>query len=268
MSQHRTAPPLTICVLAYGDHFDLAQRCIESIRARTPRALYRLVVGANAVGERTETYLQRLRRSGHIDRFHGSHVNLNKCPMMRRMFRGASTPYLCWFDDDSYVTEAGALERQLRIARRSPVKTVMWGLQAGSDHSKFIDLADVRHFVRTAPWYRGLSPPDWRPGGKGEFNYEGRGRGNPWWQFITGGFWLIRTRAIRTLDWPDRRLVKLGDDVLLGEALRQQGWRFENTGASGIVVNEAPRRGEVGGLCSAFNRPSGIKVALPAGGLP
>jgi len=267
MRTRPTTPPLTVCVLTYGAHFDLAERCIESIRANTARALYHLVVGANAVGSRTDGYLQGLRRNGEIDRLHRSHKNINKCPMMRRMFCGVNTPYVCWFDDDSYVTENGALEQQLEIARRSPATTVMWGCRAGCNHpSTFTDLPDVPKFVRTARWYGGLPPPDWQPGGKGEFDYEGRGTGNPWWQFIIGGFWLIRTHALRVLDWPDRRLIKLGDDVLLGEALRQRGWSLENTGAWGIAMNQAPRRGEIGGMGTEFNRRGRTRATALSGG--
>ena len=262
MKKRTKSPPLTVCVLTYGEHFDLAQRCIESIRANTTRALYRLLVGANAVGSRTDDYLRGLLRAGHIDRLHRSRRNLNKCPMMRRMFHSVKTPYICWFDDDSYVTETGALERQLEIARRSPVGTVMWGCRAGCNNpSTFIDIPDVGKFVRTARWYGGLTPPSWLPGGKGEFNHEGRGTGNGWWQFILGGFWLVRTRAIRALDWPDRRLKKLGDDVLLGEAVRQQGWTIQNIGPCGVAVNQAQRRGEVGGLKAIRGRRA---VTLPS----
>ena len=56
----------------------------------------------------------------------------------------------------------------------------------------------------------------------------------------------MRTRALRQLDWPDRRLIKEGDDVFLGEAIRQQGWDFCNTGMMGVAVNKAKRRGEAG----------------------
>lgn len=249
MKPKPTTPPLTVCVLTYGDHFGLARRCIDSIRAHTDRALYQLVVGANAVGRETRDHLRALERSGDIDRVHRSRQNLNKCPMMRRMFHGVSTPYLCWFDDDSYVTESGALERLLNVARRSPSSTVMWGQLATCVYpSTFIDIDEAEAFVRTARWYRGLTPPGWEPGGKGEFNFEGRGRGDPNWNFIIGGFWLIRTRAFRALNWPDRRLIKQSDDVLLGEAVRQQGWNLENTGAAGIAINQAPRRGEPGWL--------------------
>jgi hypothetical protein len=255
MRTNTPTPLMTVCVLTYGEHFELAHQCIESIRANTARPLYRLVVGANAVGTATDDYLGGLQRAGHIDQLHCSRRNLNKCPMMRRMFEDVNTPYIFWFDDDSYLIEAGALDRQLQAAQRSSAETMMWGSRAGcNDPATFIDIPDVEKLVRTAPWYGGLTPPGRLPGGKGEFNYEGRGTGNPWWQFIVGGFWLIRTEAIRALDWPDRRLTKLGDDVLLGEALRQQGWTIENTGAPGVAINRAPRRGELGGLGTVTGR--------------
>lgn len=247
MNMRASKPRLTVCVLTYGNHPDLARRCLESIRRHTRRDLYRLVVGANAVCPETDTYLRDLQRRGAIDRVCRSHRNINKCPMMRRLFRHVETPFLAWFDDDSYVTEPGALERLLAVAQREPARVAMWGQRAVCDHpSTFIDLEDTDTFVRTAPWYRGLTPPGWAPGGKGEFNFEGRGTGDPRWDFILGGFWLIRTRAVRALDWPDRRLRQLGDDVLLCEAIRQQGWRFSNTGTPGILFNQAERRGEPG----------------------
>jgi hypothetical protein len=219
MSGHQRVP-LTVCVLTYGNYCDLARRCIDSILANTDRALYRLVVGANAVAQETDHYLLSLQTSGAIDRVHRSRRNLNKNPMMRRMFRRIDTPYVCLFDDDSYVLEKRALQRLLERVE----------------------------FIRTAKWYRGLTPPGRAPGGKGEFNFEGRGTGDPRWEFILGGFWLMRTWAIRAMDWPDRRLVNLGEDVLLGEAVRQQGWSIENAPKLGIAINQAPRRGPDGGL--------------------
>ena len=252
---------MTVCVLTYGAHCALARRCIESIRSHTSRALYRLVVGANAVGEETDDYLRELERSRAIDRVHRSQRNLNKNPMMRRMFRDVNTPFTCWFDDDSHVTEAGALDRLLDCARQSPATTVMWGRRAMCDHpSTFIDIDDVDRFVRAARWYRGLTPPGWAPGGKGEFDFEGRGTGNGRWEFILGGFWLMRTLAIRAMDWPDRRLRKLAEDVLLGEAVRQQGWAIAQPELAGIAINQAPRRGEVGGLLGTNGQRVGAKT--------
>jgi GT2 family glycosyltransferase len=93
-----------------------------------------------------------------------------------------------------------------------------------------------------------LTPPYWRPGGKGEFNFEGRGTGDGRWFFIPGGCWLMRTAALRELDWPDRRIIKMGNDVFLGEAIRQQGWELENIGSPGVAINTEARRGDPGCL--------------------
>jgi hypothetical protein len=38
----------------------------------------------------------------------------------------------------------------------------------------------------------------------------------------------------------------MGDDVLLGEAIRQHGWRIANLGDKGVAINSARRRGDPG----------------------
>lgn len=57
---------------------------------------------------------------------------------------------------------------------------------------------------------------------------------------------MIRTAAVRALGWPDPRLFKMGDDVFLGEAIRQQGWGLENLGMLGIAIGTGPGRGALG----------------------
>ena len=42
--------------------------------------------------------------------------------------------------------------------------------------------------------------------------------------------------------WPDPRLLRSGDDVFLGEAIRQQGWEFCNL-EEGVAIDTEPRRG-------------------------
>lgn len=222
------APPaVTIAVLTYGDYPALARRAIDSVLAHCRRASYRLVVGANAVGTETRDYLKGLKARGAIDRLILSPVNINKCPMMRRMLRGVRTPYVWWFDDDSYVTSADALPERLRVARSAPPYEVIWGEVFGfGAEEHFSGGADVSGYVRRAPWYRGLPlPPDC-------------------WVFATGGCWFARTAALRALRWPDRGLVKRADDILLGEAIRQQGWTMGNIGPYGVRVNTETRRGD------------------------
>ena len=236
--------PVTICVLTYGDYPHLARRTLESIRFHCARSAYRLVVGANAVGRETEVYLRDLQAEGAVDRLILSRTNLNKNPMMRRMFRHLEGEFVWWFDDDSYITASDALPERLRRARVAPGRHVLWGhVFFAGDEGDFSSGTDVRRFVRRAPWFRGLEPPSWEPGGKGERNFEGKGTGDGRWFFVTGGCWFMRTSAIRALDWPDPALVKRADDVLLSEAVRQQGWAFEDIGPAGVEINTEPRRG-------------------------
>src|SRR5262245_51395456 len=121
------AAKVTLCVLTYGDYFPLASRVIESIRRYCPRADYDLVVGANTVGEQTLAYLKSLEKAGDIDRLIVSPINLNKNPMMRRMFVGIETEFIWWFDDDSYIWDPNAFGKWLRAAEDSGPSTVGWG---------------------------------------------------------------------------------------------------------------------------------------------
>jgi hypothetical protein len=239
------APPdVTFCVLTFGNYSRLIRRTLESIRQHCPRPAYRLMVGANGVVPETLKYLRSLQAEGEIDEIVLSDTNLSKCPMMRRMVAGVTNEFIWWFDDDSYFTDSTAFDRWMTAARAAPPATVMWG-QAGccSFPSDFTDLDDLTSFVRSAPWYRGLTPPCWRPGGKGEMNFQGRGTGDGRWYFILGGSWLIRTSAVRAIDWPDPRLLRHGEDVFLGEAIRQHGWQIANIGTPGVAINTEERRG-------------------------
>ncbi len=237
-------PPVSICVLTYGNYPALARRCIESIRCNCDLSFYQLIVGANEVCPETHDYLQILAAAGEIDHLELSPVNIHKCPMMRRMFAAISTEYIWWFDDDSYIAAPDAFERQFEAVRTSPATVVLWGDGAYCNQPHdFIKLPDIKSFIRSAFWYRGLTPPAWEPGGKGELNFNGQGTGDGRWLFVLGGCWWARTHCLRTLDWPDRRLAQLGDDVLLAEAMRQQGWHVANIGSPGVVINTGPRRG-------------------------
>lgn len=232
MSHPPHTPAITIGVLTFGDYPHLARRAIESIRAHCDRSAYHLVVGANAVCDETREYLEALAQSGAIDRLIVSEENINKCPMMRRMLAGVTTEFFWWFDDDSFVTSPDALPDRLRIARTAPSHHVMWGHKFFFSHEHdFSYGTDVTGYVRRAPWYRGIEPPSWDAGGDGR------------WFFITGGSWFVRTHALQALGWPDPGLIKRNDDVLLGEAIRQQGWESVDIGPCGTEINKEPRRG-------------------------
>jgi GT2 family glycosyltransferase len=183
-----------------------------------------------------------LEEQGILDRLIISSINLGKNPMMRRLFEDIRTDFVWWFDDDSFVTEADALPARLEIAAQADPLTVMWGQVYYCDHREAFWDGDPVAFVRSAPWYRGLPPPFWEVGGKGELDYNGQGTGDGRWFFLVGGGWFARHWALRQLDWPDRRLFVLGEDVFLGEAVRQQGWAIQDIGERGVTLNAAPRR--------------------------
>jgi GT2 family glycosyltransferase len=252
-------PPVTICVLTYADYPHLARRCLESILHFCDHSLYRLVVGANAVGAETQSLLTSLHKSGAIDRLIVSPRNLFKNPMMRLMFEGVATEFIWWFDDDSYITDARALSARLQFARMAQARTVMWGQEMFCDCVEAFWDRDAVAFVRTASWYGGLTPPFCAPGGKGEFNHQGESKGNGRWNFLAGGSWFVRTAALRQIDWPDRRLKIHGEDVFLGEAIRQQGWSIQNIGASGTEINPEPRRW-IPGVTDAGDAPEGLDI--------
>jgi hypothetical protein len=240
---------VTMCVLTFGDHSRLAHRVVQSIQTHCPRDEYRLVVGANQVCDDTLALLTEQRATGGIDELIVSPTNLNKCPMMRRMFQHVRTEFIWWFDDDSYLTNSKVFRKWLNAALNSTPQTVMWGRLSWCDSTIGFNHYNERttlDWVRAASWYRGLPPPSWRSGGKGEFDFNGRGTGDGRWFFLTGGCWLIRTQAVRLLDWPDKRLVMWGEDVFLGEAIRQQGWRCMDMDCRGIAINSEPRRRDRG----------------------
>jgi len=238
-------PIVTICVLCYGDYTELARRAIDSILAHGDRSRYDLFVGANMVNRATASYLHALAHAGRVDRLIESPTNINKCPMMRRLFAEVRTPLIWWFDDDSYIAEPDAMSRWLAAAEQSAADTVMWGHQFFFGHERdFSYGTDVVGFVKSAPWYRGKAPPSWDPGGKDVWNFQGQGTGDGRWFFLTGGCWMARTESLRSLEWPDRRLIKRNDDVFLAEAIRQQDWQVFDVGSSGVAINASPRRGE------------------------
>ena len=228
---------MAICVATCGDHLRLIKSCVESIHRFCPRDQYRLFVGANAVSTPVRHYLLRGLDQGRIDQVHWSPVNLNKDPMMRRLFAAAAptAPFLWWFDDDSRVTGPTALPFRLETARTAPARTVVWGhIHYASHEDEFNCGLDVQRFIRSASWYRGRPLPGW--------GREGLRTGDGRWFFPTGGNWFARSSAIQALDWPDPRLLMQAEDILFGEAIRQQGWDMGDIGSQEVVIAPEPSR--------------------------
>lgn len=228
-TNHALRPPVTICVLCYGDYPQLAERVLTSLLSNTGRQDFRLRLGLNAVSATTDQLITKLLPRFEVDLVVQSRVNIYKEPMFRRMIhdRPIATDWTLWFDDDSFVFRKDWLA-MLGLESALNPEVDMWGkkcfVRGGEKH---------RRFIRSAAWFRGLDPePDDRLGGC---------RIN----FIVGGFWAIRTAWLYRLNWPDPRITHFGEDQMLGEAMRQHGARIGNA-YSGVAIDKAPRRAPAG----------------------
>ncbi len=217
----------SILVLVYGDHHELARRCLESIFAMDEPECFQLIVGANIPCAETRGFLEESRHK--IDHLVLSEVNIYKNPMMNRMLQLAETELVWWFDDDSVVAQPDALRQWLAKVDQSPERTVQWGDIWFVDGSIDVANTPIEDFIRESSWYRGLEPR------------RGTG-GKPRWHFATGGCWMARRSALQLLQWPDPRLVIDFEDLILGEAIRQQGWTIGDIGKLGVRINTETRR--------------------------
>jgi hypothetical protein len=216
-------PPVTICVLLYGDHAPLCERFFSQLAANTPPDAFHLRIGLNAVGDRTTALVADVTRRFPCTRVYESAENLYKGPMSRRMFHDdpIRTKWTIWFDDDSYVFRADWL-LCLALAIQARPEVDMWG-----QHFLIWAGDPLLEFIRGRPWYRGL--PFQSVDGKTKID------------FIAGGFWPVLSRWLYSLDWPDPKILHYSDDYLFGEALRQNGGKIA-WHTSGVVVNAALRR--------------------------
>lgn len=215
----------TICVLFYGDHFDLASRCLTPIIQSGALPESHLRIGLNAVCQQTRELAYQA-APGNVWEFA---ENQHKYPVMRQMIHGVSpirTAYTMWFDDDSFITQPftpwlAAVDAAMQNADLlGSVYQIPWqGRQ--------------RDFVKAQSWYAGKDPA-------------ARTR----IKFATGGWWVSRTDVLYRFNYPWEELDHRGGDAMLGEMCYQQGLRLKHF-RDGVKINAdangkesaAPRRG-------------------------
>jgi len=225
--------PVTICTLLYGDYPELHARNLYSIVNNTPQGSYKLRVGLNQVCSATVGLLSRLRDQYEIEVFE-SPENIKKYPMMRRMFRDLNTAWTVWLDDDSHFTESDWLKRlAVTIQENGPHGITMYGKQY------FIHLMTTQlEWIKQAKWFQN------RPIRIRKFfdHKAKRETQKVKTDFITGGFWAVKTEWIKQWDWPDPRINHNGGDVMMGEAIYQTGGQIKNW-HYGVAISDAKRRG-------------------------
>ncbi|HVU32401.1 MAG TPA: hypothetical protein VHE61_03135 [Opitutaceae bacterium] len=211
----------TVCVLLYGDFPKLAARCLGKIAALAKLGAIELRIGCNAISARSESVLREFGVARHV--VCSAPKNLKKYPMMRRLFAGGSdapsdgytvsTPYVMWFDDDSYISSEDPLDWLASVERQMARADLI-----GSVYHIWLN-ENQRRWIHTQPWYAGQPFPM-----------------NDLVPYPTGGWWAVRTSLLRQYDWPLRALVHRGGDVMLGELVRQQGLRLAHF-RQGVAIN-------------------------------
>lgn len=228
--------PFTLAVLMYGDHPELAERCLGSLQKYADWSqVNHLRIGLNAVSNRTKDVIHGLFDNASVPVLvFDQSTNVYKYPLMRRMLFTHSypirSPYLMWFDDDSYLTAPGVLERcRTNLEQGADVIGRAYRLPNGLRGQQV-------EWVKRQQWYRGV-PVE-------------LGKAEDTW-FPQGGWWATKMEEVLRLnDWPTKELRHRGGDVLFGQLIRQQGLRWAR-GSEGVAVNandkgqhsRSPRRG-------------------------
>jgi hypothetical protein len=219
-----------ICVLLYGDHVDLAKRCLGSICRGVPAALPgRLRIGMNACCPATVEYVQSLVKfewvqPGHV---YESGKNIHKYPMMRRMLydptHPITTPRVMWFDDDSFIR----LDPPVPFSDFQAQVCEILGPGPGPDLLGSVYTIGITpeqiEWIRNQPWFAGVKP-------------------SRKMRFVTGGWWVARLETLSQFDYPWRDLDHRGGDVMLGALCEQQGLKIKHWN-QGVAIN-ADHRGQ------------------------
>lgn len=200
-----TTPEFTVAVLLYGDHPDLAERCLGPLWPLQRSGLIDLRIGMNECSFATAAYVDRNRAAANVVR---EIENIHKYPMMRKLRDAAPLKsFWMWFDDDSYISHPNPVEWLAGIKRRlqgADVVGQLWKMAlSGNQHE----------WIRRRDWYVGKEV-----------------RARQTISFPQGGWWATASANLLNNDWPDPDIERKGGDVMFGEMCRQQGLRISDVG--------------------------------------
>ncbi len=231
----RVGGKFTVCVLLYGDYFDMHRRCLSAILQTCPSERIDLRVGSNQLGEKSLDYVSGLKADGRI-RLHYCHsTNERKYPVMREMFYDPACPidtkWIIWFDDDSMCDKEKDWLPLLSQQIIQYPDVSMFG-----PHQFYTLGPGQVAWIKEGDWYRGRPFRD--RGGVGSPN-------GTRVHFTTGSFWCLSTEAMRRCNIPDKRLGHNGGDWTIGEQLWQGGFKLKGwTGNKQIILwSSVKRRG-------------------------
>lgn len=209
----------TLCVLLYGDHCDLAERCLKSISWRlNPHLVEEVRIGLNAVSDKTHEFARQWSEGLVVpSRLYVCRENAYKYPLLRVMVSDLATDWVMWFDDDSYLTGGADWFAQ---AEKQCVKGSIVGKPYRLSRKLY---PEQQKWVERQRWYTGRRL-DRKPA------------------FVTGGWWMARSVLFQEYDWPPACAKHNGGDYMLGVLADQQKLRVVSW-SQGVEVNQSARRG-------------------------
>lgn len=213
---------ITVCVLCYGPHPELAKRCLSSILGTIPQERLDLRVATNQVPAVTIEYLKTLP----ITKLYINSENRFKYPVMREMFWDPEQPietnYIVWFDDDTWTVKPQWIDDLCQtIVGNHPYGYRMFGNLMYHDISMY---AKGGHrpdlWFKSGDWFKGK---DFRARGGQQETPNGSVI-----DFAVGWCWSLATEAMRAANIPDPRLGHNGGDITIGEQIHQAGFAIKN----------------------------------------
>lgn len=239
----------TVCVLCYGDHVDLAKRCIDSIVKTVDLNHIDLRIGGNKLGSATMDYLQTVP----ANKLYLHTENDKKYPVMREMFWDPDfpirTPYVVWFDDDAHVVDP----RWLSLLAKSIVAQHsqgyrMYGSKMFHDLSVYNkDAHNPADWFRQADWYNNIPMRV-----RGSENIAPNGSII---DFAVGWFWALNMGVVRAANIPDTRLNHNGGDITIGAQVHQAGHKIAQFNKGKVFIS-TPKKEDggrrVGGYEESF----------------
>lgn len=242
---------IAVLVLLYGDHEDLARRCLEPLLAARSPELDEIRVGLNTIGPGTRTYLRELCQAGRLDpqQLHDAGRNIHKYPMCRWLLQSVTSDYVMWFDDDSYVLQPQgffpACLQQLGAAD-----------MLGSMRYTQRLVGAQAQWLKAQPW----CPP------------AARSQPITSVRFHTGGWWLVRRTLLQRFNYPWPELDHRGGDHMWGACLTLNNVPTRCQSPALVAINADAAGRESRSRRRGFDQPpigaNYTGVLLPALALP
>jgi hypothetical protein len=229
---------ITICVLCYGNHYEMHQRCLDSIIRTVPLERLDLRVAANCVGQASLNYIRTLP----VTRTYHYRENAYKYPIMRDMLYDPDVPistnYFAWFDDNCHIQHNNWLNLFARDVIQQPANVAMYGIKLY--YTFDFEREDPRPWLEAQSWHKGKHLRTRRGGTapNGDCSH-----------FCADWFFLMKTDVLKKCLIPPDGAEQKGGDILIGEALYQHGYAIKtfNTAKSLVyqpLYRDMPRRGD------------------------